>query len=80
MVTLFLEAPGGTEVKVQVQERLLADLPRDPAVSSTCHSILHAPCAEGLSHAHILTHRWNMLALLCILELSRAVSMPNCHS
>ena len=30
MVTLFLEAPGGTEVKVQVQERMLADLPREP--------------------------------------------------
>jgi spermidine/putrescine transport system ATP-binding protein len=30
MVTLFLEAEGGTEVKVQVQERHLNDLPRDP--------------------------------------------------
>jgi spermidine/putrescine transport system ATP-binding protein len=29
MVTLFLEAAGGTEIKVQVQERQLADLPRE---------------------------------------------------
>jgi spermidine/putrescine transport system ATP-binding protein len=30
MVTLFLEAQGGTEFKVQVQERALADLSREP--------------------------------------------------
>jgi spermidine/putrescine transport system ATP-binding protein len=30
MVTLFLEAPGATEMKVQVQERALGDIPREP--------------------------------------------------
>jgi spermidine/putrescine transport system ATP-binding protein len=30
MVTLFLEAAGNTEFKVQLQERALADLPREP--------------------------------------------------
>jgi spermidine/putrescine transport system ATP-binding protein len=30
MVTLFLEAAGGTEFKVQIQERSLAELPREP--------------------------------------------------
>ena len=35
MVTLFLEAPGGTELKVQAQERALGDFPREPG--STCY-------------------------------------------
>ena len=30
MVTLFFEAAGGMEVKVQVQERLLEGIPREP--------------------------------------------------
>jgi spermidine/putrescine transport system ATP-binding protein len=30
MVTLFLEAAGGMEVKLQIQERALEGLPREP--------------------------------------------------
>ncbi len=33
MVTLFLEAPGAAELKVQVQERQLGDLPREPGTA-----------------------------------------------
>ena len=47
MVTLFFEAPGGTEVKVQVQERLLEGIPRGPGETLFL--------SFDPSHAHVLT-------------------------
>ena len=35
LVTMFLEAQGRTELKVQAQERSLGDFPREPG--STCY-------------------------------------------
>ena len=46
MVTLFFEAPGGTEVKVQVQERLLEGIPREPGQTLWL--------SFDPSHAHVL--------------------------
>ena len=46
MVTLFFEAEGGTEVKVQVQERLLEGLPREPGEQLFL--------SFDPSHAHVL--------------------------
>ncbi|MCA3554150.1 ABC transporter ATP-binding protein [Aestuariivirga sp.] len=46
MVTLFFEAPGGAEIKVQVQERLLEGIPREPG------QLLFL--SFDPSHAHIL--------------------------
>ncbi len=46
MVTLFFEAAGGTEVKVQVQERLLEGLPREPGEQLFL--------SFDPSHAHVL--------------------------
>jgi len=46
MVTLFLEAPGDTEIKVQVQERSLEGIPREPGQTLFL--------SFDSSHAHIL--------------------------
>jgi hypothetical protein len=46
MVTLFHEAKGGMELKVQVQERALADFPRE--AGQTLYLSFDA------AHAHIL--------------------------
>lgn len=46
MVTLFFEAAGGTEVKVQVQERLLEGIPREPGEQLFL--------SFDPSHAHVL--------------------------
>ena len=46
MVTLFFEAPGDTEVKVQVQERSLEGIPREPGQTLFL--------SFDPSHAHIL--------------------------
>ncbi|MEI8177437.1 ABC transporter ATP-binding protein [Aestuariivirga sp.] len=46
MVTLFLEAPGNTEIKVQVQERSLEGIPREPGQTLFL--------SFDSSHAHIL--------------------------
>ena len=46
MVTLFFEAAGGTEVKVQVQERLLEGIPREPGETLWL--------SFDPSHAHVL--------------------------
>jgi hypothetical protein len=47
MVTLFFEAAGGMEVKVQVQERLLEGIPREPGQQLFL--------SFDPSHAHVLT-------------------------
>jgi spermidine/putrescine transport system ATP-binding protein len=47
MVTLFLEAQGGTEFKVQIQERALEDLPREPGQTLWL--------SFDPAHAHVLT-------------------------
>jgi hypothetical protein len=46
MVTLFFEAAGGMEVKVQVQERLLEGIPREPGQQLYL--------SFDPSHAHVL--------------------------
>ena len=49
MVTLFFEAAGGMEVKVQIQERALEGLPREPGQTAVLWpSIPHMPmCLKG---------------------------------